>query len=353
MDETALPELTKRQEDILLLIIRSYSEKPEAISSKHLVDNYDLNFSSATVRNEMSVLEELGYITAPHTSAGRIPTENGYRYVVRQTMNTSQLTESEQNHITEKLQTLPLATEQWMRLAATVLARTAQTASLVTPPVAEISTFKHIELVSIQGRLVLMILVLEGGAVHQRMLNLADSVPQAQLSEAADRINTISANLAAHQMHLKMVQLPLLEREVGEIAVEIMERADNNRVRFIYRDGLTETISNFPDGEGAQQALRVLEERVILDTILAELLNPLLDDVKVIVAGDGRWEELSHLSMVLSRYGVPGQLSGAVGVIGPTHINYGRAISSVRYVSSLMTNMMVRMYTQQDDLSEN
>jgi len=100
--------------------------------------------------------------------------------------------------------------------------------------------------------------------------------------------------------------------------------------------------------------IRIFEERAFLEMILSELLDPLIEDenVRVIVAGDGRWDELSQLSMVLGRYGVPGQISGAVGVIGPTHINYGRAISSVRYVSSLMTNMMIKLYTDNGDAAE-
>jgi heat-inducible transcriptional repressor len=143
---------------------------------------------------------------------------------------------------------------------------------------------------------------------------------------------------------LKGTQLPLLEREVTELAVEIMERADSQRVRMVYREGLSEMISAFNDGEGAQQAIRLLEERSFLDMVLNEALDSAQDDLSVVVAGDGRWDEINRLSMVLSRYGVPGQMSGAIGVLGPTHINYGRAISTVRYVSSLMTNMLAELY---------
>jgi heat-inducible transcriptional repressor len=351
-DASHLPELTQRQEEILALIIRAYTQKPEPVGSKYLVETFDLGFSSATIRNEMAVLEELNYISAPHKSAGRVPTEDGYRYFVQRIINQSDLPLSEQKHLAEKFQTLPMATEQWMRIAATILARTTQSASLITPPVAETSRFKHVELIAIQGRLVLMVLVLQGGLVHQRMLNLADPVPQKQLSEAANRINALCLDLYAHQIRMKSVQLPLLEREVTELAAELMERADSNRVRTIYRDGLSDIIGSFHDGEGAQQAIRVFEERAFLDTILTELLDTLANDVRVIVAGDGRWNELSHLTMVLSRYGVPGQISGAVGVLGPTHINYGRAISSVRYVSSLMTNRLVDLYGTDTESAE-
>ncbi|MBC7869263.1 MAG: heat-inducible transcription repressor HrcA [Chitinophagaceae bacterium] len=342
--EDLLPELTRRQEEILTLVIHAYTNKREPVSSQRLVDTANLGLSSATIRNEMSVLEELGYIAAPHSSAGRIPTENGYRYFVRRLITDGELSQPEQKHIAEKFHTLPMATEQWMRFAATVLARTAQTASIVTAPIAETSRFKHLELIGIQGRLVLMVLVLQGGVVHQRMLNLAEPVPQVKLAEAAVRINTLCVDLFSNQIRMKSVQLSLLEREVAELAAELMEHADDNQVRFIYRDGLSDVIGEFADGEGTQQAVRVFEERAFLDMILADFLNPMMDGVKVIVAGEGRMDEISQLSMVLSRYGIPGQISGALGVIGPTHINYGRAISTVRYVSSVMTNMLVGLY---------
>jgi heat-inducible transcriptional repressor len=348
-DATSLPELTRRQEQILSLIIRSYTQKPEPVSSKLLADTQKLSVSSATIRNEMAVLEELGYIAAPHTSAGRVPTENGYRYFVARLIRDGELSESEQTHIAEKFQMLPMATEQWMRYAATALARTTHTASLVTPPTAQTGRFKHLELIAIQGRLVLMVLVLQGGSVQQRMLNLAEPLPQKTLSDAAERINALCLDLTANDMLMKAVSLPLLEREVIELAAEVIEQAQS-RVRIVYREGLSDVLNSFSGGEGAQQAVRVFEERAFLNVILDEFLGPLTtNDVQVVIAGDGRREELSQISMVLSRYGVPGQLTGALGLLGPTHINYGRAISTVRYVSSMMTNMLVDLYKNGGD----
>ena len=128
----------------------------------------------------------------------------------------------------------------------------------------------------------------------------------------------------------------------------MMERADTNQVRFIYRDGLSEIITTFQGGEGAQQMVRVFEERAFLNMILSEVLSASDNRIQVLIAGEGRWEELRHLSMVLSRYGIPGQVSGAVGVVGPTHINYSRAVSTVRYVSRQMTELLTDLYTSAD-----
>lgn len=330
-------------------MVRAYTEKHEPISSKYLVETYDLSLSSATIRNEMAALEELGYIIAPHTSAGRVPTENGYRYFVRRIISgEAALTSSEQQMIAHRFQALPTDTEQWMRFAATALARTAQTASLVIAPNPYHALFKHLELISVQGRLVLMVLVLQGGTVHQRMLELPEPVSQVMLSEAAARVNALCADLNGNEMLTKMGQLNLLEREVLELAAELVKSSSGREIRVIYRDGLSEVITTFADSEGAQQALRVFEERAFLNMILDEFLSPVVDGVQVVIAGEGRRDEINQLSMVLSRYGVPGKLSGAIGVLGPTHINYGRAISTVRYVASLMSGLMQNFYPEED-----
>lgn len=346
MVDELLPELTPRQEEILSQIITHFAETPEPVSSKQLADSEKLNVSSATVRNEMARLEELGYITAPHTSAGRIPTAHGYRYFVKQLLRTSQLAKIEQDYITEKFDKLPVAIEQWLRQAATILARTANTASLVTHPMTEHNRFKHVELISIQGRLALMVLVLNNGSVYQRMLNLAEPVPQTELSDVANRINTICAGLTANQVKVKNINLSLFEREITDLIAELIERANTSPARAIYQDGLSEIIDTFPDNEGTQQAIRVFEKRAFLDMLLTEILSPIMtqDDIHVVIAGDERWDEINQLGMVFSRYGVPGQISGTLGVLGPTHINYGRAISTVRYVSSIMTERFAELY---------
>ena len=355
-DERQLPGLSSRQEDILTCIVQAYSEKPEPVGSRYLVDNFQLNISAATVRNEMAQLEELGYIAAPHTSAGRVPTAAGFRYFVRRLLQTRSLTLGEQSHISERVGTLQSGMEQWMRRTAALLARSVQTASIVTPPVSQANSFKHLELIAIQGRLALMVLVLNSGSVHQRMLTLAEPVSQSTLGEAAKRINETCAEMGAQQVRLGSINLPILEREVAELTAELIENVDNNRARFIYRDGLSSLMESFADEEGAQQAIRILEEHTVLNALLSEMLERLPStagsgsDVQVVIAGDGRYENLSRTSMVLSRYGDPEKMSGAIGVLGPTHINYGRAISTVRYVSNLMTNVLATLY--QDNAEE-
>jgi heat-inducible transcriptional repressor len=344
MDSPTPANLTRRQEEILALIVESYTHKPEPVSSKSLKDTYQLTYSTATIRNEMAALDELGYLTAPHTSAGRVPTQAGYRHFVKRMIDADALPAGERAYIAEKLQISPAAMEQWLRGAARQLARTVSIASLVTPPVAETSRFKHVELIAIQGRLCLMVLVLAGGSVHQQMLNLAEPVPQNTLSDAATHINGLAAGLNAADLRRKGLQLNALERDIIELACSVMEQADGG-IRFVYRDGLSDVVGSFHENAGAQQALRILEENAVINTIIGEFVAPLeANDVHVVIGGEGRWEEMSHLTMVLGRYGIPGQASGALGVVGPTYLDYPRAVSAVRYIAELMTTTLQKLY---------
>lgn len=343
-----LPALSVRQETILSLIVREYIHDPQPVASKALVDEFDLGVSSATVRNEMAALEQLGLIYAPHTSAGRVPTQRGYRYFVHYLLTESNLPPREKRHIAQRFQQAPLDLEAWMRIAAVVLSRTAQSAALVTPPRATDSAFKHLELISTQGRLVLLVLVLQGGSVHQQRLTLAAPVPQDGLSHTAGIINRTCAGLTAGQVRHKMRgQSDPLAQEVGELVADAMQQADHQQAHDVYRYGLSDSLDRFSDDE-AQQAIRVLEESSLLDGVLNETLADDVQEVRVVVAGEDRWENLSHLSMVLGRYGTP-QARGALGVLGPTRMRYSRAISAVRYVAHLMSGLLVDVYHGGED----
>ncbi len=339
MDEVKGPELTERQKRTLELIIQNHIQTGRPIGSKSLVKH--LGVSSATIRNDMAVLEDAGYITSPHTSAGRIPTEAGYRYFVQRLMRGGQLSPAEQRMIAHQFHQAPLDVEQWMRLAAAVLARTAKGASLVTAPYSPIIQFKHLELIATQGRMVLMVLVLQNGEVRQRMLMLAEPVTQERLSETAARLTHIALGLTAADLRGKLAELNTLEQEVLELVIDLMEDAE--KPQLVYRDGLTDLFAQFEQSEAVEQALHVLEEQTMLESLLNEAV-PNVGNVRVVIAGEGRWKDISLLSIVLGRYGIAGQATGALGVLGPTRMRYGRAISAVRYVADLMSNLMIGIY---------
>ncbi len=344
-----MPKLTERQKLILALVIRSYIETAQPVGSAHLVRRFNLDFSSATVRNEMQTLTELGYLRQPHTSAGRVPTEEGYRYFVRQLMGQSELPVATKHTIAHQFYQAGHDVDRWMRLAASVLAHHSQAASLVTAPHTEQARFKHLELIATHGRQMLMVMVLSGGDVRQQMLSLAEPVSQEQLSAAAAKINALCQGLTPEGLAGVTAQLDVLEKDVIKLVIEDMRRSQDILGGEVYRDGLTHVLSEpeFAEVDVARKALRILEERSLLEDLLARtIMNDAIGGVQVLIGGEGTWEELRDCSMVLARYGVPGLATGTLGVLGPIRMAYGQTISTVRYVAGLLSDLVVDLHAE-------
>ena len=337
--------LTDRQERILAMLVRSYIETGRPVGSKTLVEDFGLDVSSATVRHDLSVLGELGYVAQMHTSAGRIPTESGYRYFVQKLLGEFHLPLHERQMIRHQFHQARLEIDQWMRLSAAILARTSRSASFVTAPQARANRYKHLQLISTQGRLVLMVLVLFGGEVKQQMLTLAEPLSQARLSAAADRINALFPDMDADEVAARATgaYLDTLEDEVTRLVIDALRQADYRSISDIYRDGLV----NILDDEGTRQAIRVLEERTLLASVLSETQAQGGDGVQVVIGGDGRWEELRDCTMILSRYGVGDSFTGTLAVVGPTRMPYDRNVAAVRYVADLMSGFVYEYFAQE------
>jgi heat-inducible transcriptional repressor len=341
--------LSERQKLILALVIREYIDSVQPVGSKRLVDNYSLDFSSATVRNDMVALTELGYLRQPHTSAGRVPTEVGYRYFVRQLMGQTELPQNTKRTISHQFYQAGQDVDRWMRLAASVLAHQSQGASLVTAPHTEKPRFKHLELVATQGRQVLMVLVLAGGQVRQQMLSLAEPASQDQLSATAAKLSSLGQSLDIEQISALASQMDALGQDVIKLIVDDMRQSGDVLGGEVYRDGLTNVLSEpeFAEVDVARRALRILEERSLLEDLLTStVLTTNMDGVQVLIGGEDTWEELSDCSVVLARYGAPGYATGALGVLGPIRMAYGQTISTVRFVAGLLSDLVVDLHAE-------
>ncbi len=351
-----MAELTSRQQFILGLVVREYvssetssedgSRKVQPVGSKVLVERYNLDYSSATIRNELAQLEQLGYLMHPHTSAGRIPTDSGYRYYVEMLMDDDELPQNEQRTIDHQFHQARLDLDQWMRLASSVLARTSGSAAIITAPHATKAKSKHLQLISTQGRLVLLILVLMDGTIKQEMLTLSDPLSQDELDAASTRLNALIHNHTSDEIGSLRGDLSALDADVTGRVIEIMQRTDEWAAADVYRDGLSDILRKpeFDDRESAEGLLKAFEERSLLEDVLSTALNSSVNGVQVVIGSEGRWAELRDCSLVLARYGVPDRATGALGVLGPTRMPYGRTISAVRYVSVLMTNLISEIY---------
>lgn len=357
-------ELTERRQFILKLVVQEFIEKALPIASETLVRKHELPVSSATVRNELAVLEELGYLTQLHTSAGRIPTDAGYRFFVEHLMDSMPLSLEEQRSIRHQLYDVRGDVEQWIQLAASLLARQVKTASVVTPPRAYESIFKHLELIAISDTVVLLVLVLHGGNVKQQLITIEHALEQQDLHQISSRISNRCADLSKagiqecldqSRQHPSGGEFDAFEQQILAMVIQSMTRFEYTINQQIHSDGLLDMLSQ-PEFiptlmkeedtnraiERMRQMLDILKNSNALGTLLVQALTN--DDVQVIIGQEHDNADMRNYSVVLARYGVDGRAAGVLGVIGPTRMSYPRSISTVRYVSFVMSDLLTELY---------
>lgn len=339
-----MTDLSDRQRFLLSLVIHEYVRSAAPVGSKHMVEQYHLDMSSATVRNELSALTDMGYLRQPHLSAGRVPTEDGYRLFVGNIVHETEIPDSTRRMISHQFYQMRQDVEGWTKLAASILAHQSRAASLVTAPHPEQSRFKHIELIAARGHQVLLVLVLMGGEILQRFITLPEIVQQEQLSVAAVRLNTMMLGKSVDEIPPVSDELSALEHDIYQLVLDEMGQADSMISGEIVLDGLTNVLAEpeFSAGGEALRALRVLEEKPLLNDILSKtvLHGSSLGGVQVLIGGEGIYDALSQCSIVLARYGTPGIATGTLGVLGPMRMPYGHTISIVRFLSGLLSDLV-------------
>ena len=331
--------LSERQRMILRLIVREYVATGRPVSSKSLVENSGIGVSSATIRNEMAALEEFGYLGHLHTSGGRVPTDRGYRYFVAHLMGDVELPTSEQLTILHQFRQVELQLEQWIELAAATLARAAGNVSLVSAPIAQSPRLRHIELVSLQPRLGLIILVTNEGAARQVMVHWPEDADQDVLSPLADTLASQVRGLTADDVASRSVGSSGLARAaLDQIAAAL--RGMTAQAAAVRHSGLEHVLNQPEFGETAeaQELLALLGGGSFLSAMLPRLEEG--PGVQVFIGQENPADELRRLGIVVSTYGVDGEIVGVLGVVGPTRMAYDRSISSVRYVARLMSELM-------------
>jgi heat-inducible transcriptional repressor len=347
-------DMTLRRQAVLGLVIRSYVDKGQPVGSKAFVKGYGLEISAATIRNEMAALEDLGYLTHPHTSAGRIPTEQGYRYFVEHLLGETELPLPEQYKIRHQFHQSRLELDQWVRLAVAVLAHTTRKAAVATPPRARESKFKHLELISLHDTLVLLVLVLQGGTVKQHMLTLDQPMDQESLSRLSNQFNEQCRGLTGSQISARLAAHSALGSQLGQLVSQAMSSEDSPQADAIYRDGLAHILAEpeFSDGEQVRQMVQTLEGASLVEVVMTAAEPLGIGGVQVLIGGEGRWHDFAELSLVLSRYGVEGRASGLLGVVGPIRMSYDYTIGAVRYVSRLMSDLVNDWYDVRSEISQ-
>ena len=334
------PELGERQRDLLRAVIREYIATAQPVASGALVRRYRLDLSSATVRNELAALEDLGLLTHPHTSAGRVPTDLGYRYFIESLMPRPGLHPEEQLTVSHQFQQALSNTSEWLRLAASTLARLTTEAAIVTPPAIGHATLRHVETVPISERRALVVVVFESGSVAQQLLELKTATTPEHLRSLSARFTELLATRDAAGVRAATASEAGVDAEVAAAIARALAEHDATRANDIYTDGIQNILAQpeFAASGRMRDMLRLLEDR----TRLIDLLPPTLgdDEVHVAIGSEHRLEPLRGCSLVFGRYGTGTEYLGYVGVVGPTRMDYARTIGAVRYVGSLMSDLV-------------
>jgi heat-inducible transcriptional repressor len=337
--------LSERIRRVLGMIIESYIQTAEPIGSKLISRASSINLSPATIRSIMSDLEEMGLLYQPHTSAGRVPTERGFRYYIDFILNVHELSPREQEKIRSSYTSDPLESVDLFRETSRILSLSSHYLGVVWAPRMNMVVLQHIEFVKLRGRLVLVLLVSTNSLVENRVVEVEEDFSQSELDRLSDTMNELLVGLTLHQVRDKIVQQMELEKntydrlleqalKLGEKAFSPVETSD------VYIEGRTNILNEveFGDVSRMRSLFQAFEEKATMVKLLNKCLDP--KGVKISIGSENPIHEIDDCSLVTSTYSCRGEVLGALGVIGPRRMNYSKVIPLVDYAAKLLTEML-------------
>ena len=347
-------DLSERKLKILQAIIADFIRTAEPVGSRTISKNYDLGISPATIRNEMSDLEELGYLTHPHTSSGRVPSEKAYRLYVNQMMNKRELTEEEKTSISMQLNSNVTELENLVQRAAHVLSEITNLTAFALTPRQDHDTLKYINLLPVDEKTVVLMLVSESGKVSNTAVKLDRPISEETLQLLA---KTMTYNYRGKTLSealnfdiIKAVKsdaeaMTMFEKNIVPNFVRTLEDMLNVH---LYMDGLT-NIFSLPEYNDLDKAKMFLEMVNKKDDLTKTLINR-DNGVIITIGNENQNEMMQDCSLISATYHVDGKMVGKIGVIGPTRMRYGEVTSVVEYLTENISKAF--MITEGDDDDE-
>ena len=347
-------DLSERKLKILQAIIADFIKNAEPVGSRTLSKNYALGISPATIRNEMSDLEEMGYLNHPHTSSGRVPSEKAYRLYVNQMMNKHELTMEQKTSIAEQLHDSVNELEKMVQQAAHVLSEITNLTAFALTPRKEQDTLKYINLLPVDEYTVVLMLVSESGKVSNKTVRFDRSVSEETLRILA---KTMTYNYRGKTLSEALTQdiiddvqtdaeaMGVLERTIKPSFIRTLEDMLNVN---LYMDGLT-NIFSLPEYNDLDKARMFLEMVNRKEDFTRNLINR-ENGVIITIGNENHDERLNDCSVITATYHVDGKLLGKIGVIGPTRMQYGKVTSVVEYLTDNISKAF--MITEGDDDDE-
>ncbi len=339
----------ERRLAVLRAIVEDYVATEEPVGSKALVERHSLGVSPATVRNDMAALEEEGFITQPHTSAGRVPTDKGYRLFVDRLSSVKPMSAAEKRAIATILDGA-VDLDDVVQRSVRLLAQLTRQVAVVQYPTLSRSTVRHIELVALTPRRLLVVLILSTGRVEQRLVDLDRPVDDADLADLRLRVNRAATGeiIAEASTALRAAVHPLGEPVegvddrgvLGAVVDTLVEAMSDHRSDERVAVGGAANLARFGDSFDAdvRPLLEALEEHVILLKLLGEASNG--GTVTVRIGHEGPYQELSSTSVVATGYGPRDEAFARLGIVGPTRMDYPGTMASVRAVARYVSRIL-------------
>lgn len=334
--------LTDRKRDILNLIVRDHIASGTPIGSEAMARRHGLPVSPATIRNDVAELEREGYLTRPHQSAGSVPRDRGYRVYVETvaSMQAAQVPRSVRKTIRKKLAEVERDVDEWASVAAAVLAGFVGNMAIATFPKAQESRVRHIDLVRLQDLLVLLIVVFQQARLKRHLIRLTKPVDPTSLQTSANRVNHMLQGLTRSEIEAKEMTLSAFEQELVSTAAEMLSEEDREEHREHYMDGLHNLLGQpeFAEKERVRAVVESVEDGSLAQAILDEAPDAAV--VRVVIGQENRENLLWPLSVVIVRYGIPGEAVGSLGAVGPVRMEYTRTIVGVELLADVMGEMV-------------
>ncbi len=338
--------LTQRQRYILDLIVGDYIRSATPIASESLARNHELGVSSATIRNEVAFLEDEGYINRPHASAGSVPEDKAYRLYVESVLvdESDGIPSAAMHAASRQLADVEHDVDAWGDAAASLLAQLVGNLGVATFPKMKQARIKHLEMVPVQDFLAVLIVVLEQARLRKQLVRLDDPVESDELETISQRLRREVIGLTRNQIESKMMRLSPMEESLIDATVLILREEDVALHHDRSINGLRNLLGQpeFVDHEKVQSIIGSVEDGSLVEAVLDEA--PEGGVIEVVIGEEHSGDVLRPLSVVIAQYGIPGQAVGAVGAVGPTRMEYTRAIPGVRFVSSMMSSLVERVY---------
>ena len=339
--------LDERGREILRLIIRSYVTSGEPVGSRTLAKSMEWQFSPATIRNVMSDLEDEGYLAQPHTSAGRIPSEKGYRFYVDHLAESGRISKSDERYISRMLSESD-SPEDVMSRTSVVLSTISKNVGIVIAPPMGATVLKHIEFLDLSDGKILVIFVSTSGAVQRKLIRVGERYTQEELDKAGRYLVEKFSGKTLTEIRNDLLRMMQVERSLFDRMLSLLQTwgetlKDPVTVDAIYVQGATNIINQpeFADVERMRMLFQMFEEKGRLVKILNECIasNP-PEGVKIAIGSELGVADMRDFSLITSSYVSSDHTTGFLGIIGPTRMQYERSILIVGYLSRLVGEMI-------------